>query len=309
MLQQSQAQFVERTQCITCASRRLTELSSGRYMDEPLARFIRNDPGGEKVLPFLQSARWALVRCDDCKQVFHKHILNNDWNERRFSEWMDAASIQEFEARSTQGREAEIKFATASSYVSHILRIEKLTRAMRPNREAVRLLDFGCGWGGFLKACDLFGFEAVGVDRATPRIEGAAVPVFPSLQAIGSHQSFHAITLFEVLEHLDEPLTMLTELAGYIMPGGILVLETPDCSGVTDIRSEHDYYKIHPLEHINAFTHDTLVSNARRAGFDEIAQGTAYVTAEYRGAVKSTAKHLLRRDGRSTQVYFRRCAL
>ena len=170
------------------------------------------------------------------------------------------------------------------------------------------MLDFGCGWGGFLKMATAFGFDAIGVDRAMPRIEGAAVAVFPSLEAMGRREPFHAITLFEVLEHLDDPATMLRELAPYVMPGGLLVLETPDCEGVTDIKSEYDYYKLHTLEHINAFTHATLTSIAERTGFEPIARGPAYVMADHMRALKRFTRHLLGKDARSTQLYFRRLA-
>ena len=68
-----------------------------------------------------------------------------------------------------------------------------------------------------------------------------------------------------MLEHLDDPAAILRRLATLMYQGGLLVLETPDCTGVSDIRSQQDYLKIHPLEHINAFTHKTLCSIASRA--------------------------------------------
>lgn len=259
------------------------------------------------MLQHLRDASWELVRCENCSQVFHKFILDEEWNERRFSDWMDAKSILEFEGMVGHDRlPHQRKFDAEVGYVEHILRLERLTHSIRTG--PVRLLDFGCGWGGFLKAAKSFGFDAVGVDRSTARIEGAGVPVFPSLQAIEQREKFHAITLFEVLEHLDEPAAVLNELADHIVPGGVLVLETPNCAGVTDIRSINDYRLVHPLEHINAFTHETMISIARRAGFDVIVRGPVYVTAEYRRAAKRTARHLLGQDGRHTQLYFRRAA-
>jgi hypothetical protein len=85
-----------------------------------------------------------------------------------------------------------------------------------------------------------------------------------------------------------------------------LILETPDCQSVTDIKTRADYDKVHPLEHINAFTHDTLMSIAKRNGFQRIDRGPAHVTAERARVIKREAKHLLRRDGKSTQLYFRK---
>jgi 2-polyprenyl-3-methyl-5-hydroxy-6-metoxy-1,4-benzoquinol methylase len=114
------------------------------------------------------------------------------------------------------------------------------------------------------------------------------------------------VTLFEGLEHLDEPAQVLEQLAALLVRGGILVLETPDCRGVTAIRTRRDYLKVHPLEHINAFTHRTLKSIAERRGFACIGRGAAHVHTDRVRVLRTEAKHLLRRDGRSTELYFRK---
>lgn len=44
-------------------------------------------------------------------------------------------------------------------------------------------------------------------------------------------QQFHTLTLSEVMEHLDDPRSLLKELATLLLPGGILVLEAPNCEG------------------------------------------------------------------------------
>lgn len=218
---------------------------------------------------------------------------------------MSADAIKEFEKRrGTQTPSA--KFNRARSHVEHVLRIEKLTRPIRGN-QPVRLLDFGCGFGNFVRMCQQFGFDVTGIDRAAPRIEGAMVEVYPSLNDVRATEPFHAISLFEVLEHLDDPSNILEELAAQLMPGGLLILETPDCEGVAGLKSHTDYDLIHPLEHINAFTHETLISIAERHGFLRIKnRGSAHVTAERLRVLKREAKHLLGRDGNSTQLYFRK---
>ena len=296
-----QAEFIERAECINCGSTSLAELARGNFSDQPLRGFIADDPWGENPTPFLKSAFWVLSKCNECTQVFHKRVLNEEWNERRFTKWMSADAIRAFEAR--LGPMTERRFLSATNHVNHILRIERLTRQTRRQDEAVRLLDFGCGFGEFLEACHHFGFDACGVDRSVGRRDGASVKVFPHLENLPQKQ-FHAITMFEVLEHLDHPSQMLEQLSTYLIDGGLLILETPDCSGVTDIKSLYDFRKIDPLEHINAFVHDTLKSIAERQGFRQIGRGPSYVTAETRRVIKRFAKHALRRDGKSTQLYF-----
>lgn len=295
-----QAEFIERTRCINCESGRVAEISRGRYTDQPLLGFINADPWGTNPVPYLKNAEYVFVQCLDCHQKFHKRILNPEWNEKRFSEWMNAEAILEFEKR--LGNSTRRRFANGQELVAHALRVEKVTRTIRQGDEPVRVLDFGCGWGKFLAICQQFGFEVAGVDRSEARRGRSSVPMYAELgDVIGQ---FHAITLFEVLEHLDNPADMLRELSRFLVPSGVLILETPDCSGVTGIHSHSDYRKIHPLEHINAFTHQTLKSIAQRAGFRCIARGPAQVTADFVRVIRTEAKHILGRDGRSTQLYF-----
>jgi 2-polyprenyl-3-methyl-5-hydroxy-6-metoxy-1,4-benzoquinol methylase len=297
-----QAEFVERINCINCGSAHLAELSRGNYSDQPLQGFLSEDPWGENPLPFLRTATWSLVKCKNCSQIFQRRILDKAWNERRFAQWMSADAIKEFEER--LGSSCDRTFRASVHHVEHILRIEELTRSIRGGGP-VRLLDFGCGFGHFLEACQHFGFEAVGVDRSVGRRSEARTTILPSLHGV-SGQHFHTITLFEVLEHLDEPAEMLRSLSPLLVKGGVLVLETPDCTGVTDIRSRQDYLLVHPLEHINGFTHETLKSIAERQGFAMISRSSAVVTANPIKAVKRIAKYGLGRDGRSTQLYFRK---
>jgi 2-polyprenyl-3-methyl-5-hydroxy-6-metoxy-1,4-benzoquinol methylase len=117
--------------------------------------------------------------------------------------------------------------------------------------------------------------------------------------------SFHVITLFEVLEHLDNPLTILQSLSKLIAPGGVLILETPDCSGISNIQEMISYRKIHPLDHINAFTPKTLESIAGRAGFKKVKPCVSFVTTDRIKLIKLEIKQLLYNLGNvNTQQYF-----
>ncbi len=109
--------------------------------------------------------------------------------------------------------------------------------------------------------------------------------------------------MIEVLEHLDDPMSILEALRKRLNPGGVLVVEVPDTTGVTAIKSQSDYYKIHPLDHINAFTPETLVAFVGAAGFSPIRKGPAFVTTSPVRLAKDVAKAALKQKG--TQRYFK----
>jgi 2-polyprenyl-3-methyl-5-hydroxy-6-metoxy-1,4-benzoquinol methylase len=298
------AEFVERTECISCGSPKLRELSSGKFDEGALQQFIAADPWGEDPAPFLKGKPWSFVACQECDCAFHRYILAPEWNERRFSRWMSQEAIEAFEK---EFRTPAHEFAVATDYTAHVLRIERLTRELR-GAGPTRVLDFGCGYGGFLAMCSLYGFEAYGVDRSSAKRDNNRYSkVFAEIEEVEGLPPFHALTLFEVAEHLDDPHPLVERLARLLPTGGILVLETPDCTGVRDIQTLTDYRKIHPLEHINGFTPETLTRFAARLGFEPVAKPTVYVTSDLERMAKTAAKGLLRPLATpTTQQYFRK---
>lgn len=303
-------QFVERSHCIACGSTKLVTLDHGFFDSEPLRGFLEQDPWGDSPVPFLKGCRWEYVKCADCSQMFQKKLLSQEWQEIKFSKWMSASAIHEFEKR--RGAENPTRvFDRGRQYSKHVLRLEAMTRPIRSG-EKPRVLDFGCGWGGFLAMSHMYGFEAFGIERAPDRkdfLQTRGITVYEDLGSIKSllSDSFHAVTLFQVLEHLDEPLALLKSLGRLMMPGAILVVEVPNCGGVTGIKSQQDYYAIHPLEHFNCFTPSSLTAMAVRAGFAPVFPILAHVTTSRIQLMKTEIKGVFSMFmPRSTNQYFRK---
>jgi len=279
--------LISRDRCIACGSAGLSELSGATFGDPPVRSFIESDPWGENPMPVLESERWSFVQCDECGQRFHGRILSKEWNEIRFSRWMSEDAIRQFEAQHASGG------TSAVAHVQHVLRLRDL--GVR------RVLDFGCGFGQFLEMCRSFGIDAVGVDRSHARRSGAGLEIFAELD--DAPGQFDAVTLFEVLEHLDDPLAMIRLLRTRLNPRGVMIVEVPNTTGTVAISSREDYYKIHPLDHINAFTPSTLARMMDRAGFAPINKRSAFVTTSLKRVAKDFAKARLKQN--STQRYFR----
>lgn len=173
-------------------------------------------------------------------------------------------------------------------------------------------MDFGCGWGEFLVMASFFGTDAYGVDRAQDRrsnAEAVGAKVVSSLEELDPKPKgrFHAVTLFQVLEHVEEPLLLLKTLSEWTMPGGILVLETPNAKNVEGFRSAADYRTINPLSHINAFTPKTLKNIAVRAGFASVAAVPAHATAELLSVARTELRRVIgAMIPPTTGQYFRR---
>jgi 2-polyprenyl-3-methyl-5-hydroxy-6-metoxy-1,4-benzoquinol methylase len=180
----------------------------------------------------------------------------------------------------------------ATRDVQHVLRLKDLG--------VKRLLDFGCGFGQFLEMCHLFGIEAVGVDRSNARRSGAGVQVFAELNEVEG--KFDAITMFEVLEHLDDALLMLRKLRARLRsPNGVVIVPGAYTSG---------YQILTPVK-VKAKSTRWIISTPllpKRSWESEKSGFTAlpvlpYVTTSLNRIAKDIAKAKLRAN--TTQHYFR----
>lgn len=298
------ALFVSRERCINCGSADLTTLDNGNFREGIVHTLMMGSPHGEDPLPALSDATWVLQRCGECDQVFHRNVLNPEWMGIAYSRWASVEAMEEYERR-FGGDAFGWRYRVATNRIKHVLRLERLTRGLR-GKGPVRVLDFGCGRGEFVETCQNNEFEAYGVDFSTSRMASARVKIVPSLD--DAPGQFHAAALFEVLEHVERPDEILAMLSSRLVDGGILIVETPDCSGVTGISSAREMQLVDPIQHINGYTPATLTAIVERAGFKRIRRPLAVAGSSPIAIAKNVAAWLLGRGERSTQQYFRKVA-
>jgi 2-polyprenyl-3-methyl-5-hydroxy-6-metoxy-1,4-benzoquinol methylase len=96
-----------------------------------------------------------------------------------------------------------------------------------------KVLDYGCGFGGFLKALKAFGYKPYGVEfdanAARFSAEHSGCEVVSVANFFGSNKPamFDVVHLGDVLEHLSNPRETLVQLLGHLNPGGLLFVEGP----------------------------------------------------------------------------------
>jgi len=96
-----------------------------------------------------------------------------------------------------------------------------------------RLLDVGCGRGAFVELAASRGYEARGVDVQARSIDAARMRVprasfdVLDVERESPTGTFDIVTAFEVVEHLEHPVHVVTRLAGCLSPGGKLVISLP----------------------------------------------------------------------------------
>ena len=134
-----------------------------------------------------------------------------------------------------------------------------------------RLLDVGCAAGFFLAEAKAF-YDVQGVELSTwssayarDRL-GLAVHTGTLQQAALPSAHFDIVTLWDVIEHVPDPVPLLTEAARVLKPGGRLVLTTGDWGSAYAQARQADWHLMTPPWHLSFFTRASLTEAGQRAG-------------------------------------------
>lgn len=166
-----------------------------------------------------------------------------------------------------------------TSFASKLERMEALlvrSGYHRPGTDdpapPLRLLDVGAAAGWMLKAAEGRGWDATGLEVSAyacdeARIQGLTVTQGDSLEVFAGRQ-FDAITMWDVLEHLRDPMDSLRQAHALLEEGGMLVFSTGDVGCLWSRMQGRHHRAYNPPQHLYYFTRKTMTEMAARAGFE-----------------------------------------
>jgi len=160
-----------------------------------------------------------------------------------------------------------------------------------------RLLDIGCGNQPYRELFAPVIREYVGLDREWqerfPDVMGDVLHLpFPA-------ETFDTVLMIQVLEHVPDPASALSEVRRVLKPGGRVILTAPQYWRVHE--EPHDYYR---------FTQFGLVHLAQRNGLRVLcvkAQGGAWTLAGQALANTLSARRVWHRLTPAVNLLFRAC--
>jgi len=158
---------------------------------------------------------------------------------------------------------------------SYLRTAQSQLRLVQRHAGGTNLLDIGCAQGFFLFSASKAGYTAEGVEVSQDAAEyarrefGLNVEAEPFEEVAFGEAHFDVVTLWQVLEHVPHPLTMLKEVRRILRPGGLVVVSTPNIGGIPAKVLKKKWWDIKRL-HINQFATSTLTNVLRNAGFRNI---------------------------------------
>ena len=142
-----------------------------------------------------------------------------------------------------------------------------------------RVLDLGCGAGRFTGALRDAGADAIGVDiadaaltRARRNVPGADFRRFDGAIPL-RHGEADLVWCSEVLEHVPDTISLLTEIRRVLRPEGRVLLTVPDHGRLKRTLIALTHFDAHydpQGEHLRFYTRRSLTRALRATGFADV---------------------------------------
>lgn len=158
-----------------------------------------------------------------------------------------------------------------------VLEHGKLRYLVSDKMAGKRLLEIGCGKGRFLEAAKESGFQIYGIEPSPRSFSFASARLGSSVAPIGLEEidkvlefpgEYNFVMLWHVLEHLNDPGAVLTQIKGLLAGNGRVVIAVPNFSSFQANLGKADWYHLDPPRHVHHFTPDSLRILADEKGFE-----------------------------------------
>lgn len=210
----------------------------------------------------LQKDHMTIVRCDDCGLVYVNPAFNEEHYRAVYSSEQYQGIMRDLGIKSHDYRVERFGAERVEILAQHV----RTTPGERPT-----FLDVGCSTGFVVEAARGRGWRAVGIDLNPSAIAfGQARGL--DLKHVGLEDvdfppgSFHAIALFDVIEHLLHPRATVERCLALLKPRGILFLYVPNYDSASRLLMGPDAHFLWPTHHLNYYTPETMTDFMSRAG-------------------------------------------
>jgi 2-polyprenyl-3-methyl-5-hydroxy-6-metoxy-1,4-benzoquinol methylase len=130
---------------------------------------------------------------------------------------------------------------------------------------ARRLLDVGANFGYFVREASAAGLDARGLEPSARAVSWGREHLRAAIEVGSAYDArpdlagrFDVVTLFDVIEHLDDPGTAIERCLSYLAPGGRLFITTPDTGSLVARLLNRQWYYIDMIEHVSLFNRQNL---------------------------------------------------
>ncbi|HWH34595.1 MAG TPA: class I SAM-dependent methyltransferase [Acidimicrobiales bacterium] len=207
--------------------------------------------------------RYAVIRCQGCG------LLRTD--PRPTLETMGYYYPDSYAPYALEGAVSEVRTGRARRHGWARRLLDARDHAVPPLPPG-RLLELGCASGQFLATMAAKGWQVQGIEPSPAAAGRAAAQGFDVINAqvelvTDLDEQFDLIAAWMVLEHLHDPIQVLTRMRAWVKPSGWLALSVPNAASVERRIFRSHWYALQLPRHLYHFEPDTLAHLLQAAGW------------------------------------------
>ena len=204
---------------------------------------------------------YKIFRCIDCTHVFVDAEIPKKELERIYKK-------KYFERggkyRKNKSGENIVPDTQAPNYNNRIKLLQRF-------KDKGKLLDVGCAEGFFLKTAEnIYDVEGIEISKHASVCARNSLKLNvkeATLQNFKTNTRYDIITLWDVIEHLHNPIQQLRIINELLKKEGVLVISTGDISSLSAKISGKKWHLMTPPQHLQFFSKKSLINAIERSGF------------------------------------------
>ena len=211
--------------------------------------------------PLKKSTKYSLMLCLSCKTVSTTPIPKDldQYYSVNYDSYQKKTSL----------------FSKIYSFAQNLNNYRKTKILKQINAKSI--LDYGSGSGSFVRYTSKRGYETNGYE---PINETNDTNISDSMETF-KNKKFDCITMWHVLEHTKNPISILKELKRKLKKGGILLLALPNYDSYDNIYYKKEWAGYDVPRHLYHFNKKSVMFLLEKTGFQLIGMKPLYLDAFY----------------------------
>ncbi len=208
----------------------------------------------EKSVQTGQAGSVILYVCRDCSLVF------------KTTEELDRDCVQELQ----DGVYTDLRLRTEVQMLYKMA--QDRLRDLKKHKSGGKLLEVGCATGEFIELASKQGFVSTGIDASAlyadcAKSKGLNVYNGRVEDVLGQDETFDAIVLFHLIEHILDPVAFLETIKTHLKDDGVLFVVCPNLESRSRKVFGFWHGNFQQPDHLTFFSEKTLIAVTQRAGF------------------------------------------
>ena len=254
-------QLVYKTNCPTCFSNKYKVI---------FANIKDQDDYGNLLEKPFKDLKFVVVRCNSCSTTYLQ-VRPNDKCIGRYYE----GEYHCYKSFSSRGFLMNIFSKVSGKLIANSLR-KKINKS---STDKHYLLDYGCGSGNWINILknEFKNWKFAGTEVTTQAVDLARlndIDCYKSdendLLEFFEENSVDVVNLFHVIEHIPDPLKALKVLKKILVPGGIIIGQTPNIDSWDAKLFGKNWSQLHIPRHMTLYSPKTLRIHAIKSGMNLI---------------------------------------